>query len=284
MKKINYLWYLLFSLIIIDCTASASCKEMLCHYAHLSYDGDVSYLLSYPRSGNTLVRYIFEFVTHRPTIELSLRHSKINVFLSYSLNELTVDPYAKPLWKVHRNRVITAQKFYEQERTKLVFLIRNYKEIAFRYSQFRHLPLFDDQGALISENLSKAFSIWDGDDERELYFQNIAFFNSIPADKKLLIYYEDLVECPEKIIEQLSLFFGADHNRVQELVTHYADYKKRIHTLYNQEEISLSGGDKSYFYGQKYTIDQRRMIDEWVKEHHYLLWCQHLVHYAEDSV
>ena len=115
----------------------------------MSHIDNVVYLLSYPRSGNTLVRYWFEFITNRPTMELSRGHELLNIFLAFSFKELEVDLYARPLWKVHRNRSIMAQPFYDPECTNLVFLLRNYKEIVLRYSTFRDLLLFDDEGKLI---------------------------------------------------------------------------------------------------------------------------------------
>jgi len=256
--------------------------DFLNHYIKLSREGDVSYLLSYPRSGNTLVRYIFEFVTGRPTMQLSSHHDLINIFLNYSLKELEVDLYAKPLWKVHRNLAIQAQGFYKFDRTILVLLVRNYKEIALRYSQFRDLPLFDESGQLIEDNLKLAFSIWDKDDERELYFQNIAYFDTLPQDKRLLIYYEDLMQYPEHSVEQITDFFGGSRERMQKLLADYDYYKDRIHTFYDKEETALSNVGDVRFYSHRFTSAQRRSIDNWVKEHHADLW-PYLARYEEQG-
>lgn len=256
--------------------------DFLKHYTKISKEGDVAYLLSYPRSGNTLARYIFEFVTGRPTMELAPHHDLLNIFLAYSFKELKVDLYEKPLWKVHRNRVVKAQKFYNPEKTILVLLIRNYKEIAFRYSQYKKLPLFDDNNQLVEDNLRAALSIWDMDDVRELYFENIAFFDQVPEEKRLLIYYEDLVQHSDLIITQLMTFFGGALERKEELNSNYFYYKKRIHDFYSKEETALSNTDDSCFYSKQYSFEQCQMIDEWVKKHHSDLWLKYLSCYDEN--
>ena len=256
--------------------------DFLKHYAKISKEGDVAYLLSYPRSGNTLARYIFEFVTRRPTMELAPHHDLLNIFLAYSFKELKVDLYARPLWKVHRNRVIKAQKFYDPERTLLVLLVRNYKEIAFRYSQYKKLPLFDDNDQLIEENLRNALSIWDKDDVRELYFENIAFFDQVPESKRLLIYYEDLVLHPDLIISQIMTFFEGSDERRKLLAGNYFYYKKRIHEFYSKEETALSNTDDICFYSKQYSFEQCQIIDDWVKKHHSDLWFKYLSCYDEN--
>lgn len=255
-------------------------RDFLLHYAKISYQGNVDYLLSYPRSGNTLVRYIFEFIVGRPTMELRSHHDLLNIYLAQTLKELKIDRYARPLWKVHRNRFITAQKFYDPDRTRLVFLLRNYKEIAFRYSQFRDFPLFDSNDNLIEENLKKAFSIWDDDDTRELYFKNIEFFDQCDDAKRLLIYYEDLINYPFEVIDRITNFFDGFSERALDLKQNYAYYQNRIHNFYNEHELALSQNDDVRYYSKQISFNKCVMIDEWVKKNHFDLW-PYIRHYEE---
>lgn len=253
------------------------------HYARLSYHGNVDFLLSYPRSGNTLVRYIFEFVTGRPSMEMRIKNNELNSPLAFSFTELAIDPYRPPLWKVHRNRALIGQPFYDQKRARIVLLLRNYKELLFRESIAHATPLFDEKGRLIDKSITKLLSFWDADDTSYLYFKNIEFFETIDEEKRLLIRYEDLLQSPEDVIDKLVSFFNGSREKALELKQHYLHYAESVHTFYNVHETARSTDDDPHYYSRSHSYEECVQIDEWVRHHHPRLWSTYLQVYEESS-
>lgn len=257
---------------------------LLRHYATLSSHGTIDFLLSYPRSGNTLTRYIFEFVTGRPSIEMRKKNSTLNSPLAFSFDELEIDPYGRPLWKVHRNRAIVGQSFYDPSRARVVLLLRNYKELLFRESIAHTTPLFDEKGQLIEKSITTLLSFWDADDTSYLYFKNIEFFETIDAKKRLLISYEDLLMSPEKVIDQIVNFFDGSREKATELKHYYGRYADGVHRFYDVYEKVRSADNDPRYYSRSHTYAECAQIDAWVKKHHPKLWEAYLHVYEERNV
>lgn len=246
--------------------------------------GYVTYLLSYPRSGSTLTRYILEFLTHRPTMGVRKRPAKFDSPLSLSFKELPTDIHLKPIWKMHLSPQITQAPFYNAEKTQIMLLLRNYKELAFRYERYGKIAMFNKDGSLNEENLIVAFEHWSSNKAaKELYFANLYFFDQIPERNKILVHYEDLVLNPDLVIIALGSFFDVAGSIVQEMIDTLDKCRQRILSFYNLHQHSWSKGTDVRSYSKKKSYRQCVIIDEWVKSHYPDLWERYLSRYDENN-
>ena len=272
-----------------------STQEHVDRYFREIEEGSVTCLLSYPRSGNSLLRYLIEFVTKRPTLSFQRTNDKINLPLGLCLHELHIDMLAKPMWKVHACKKITDQPYYSAENTRIILVIRNYKENVFRESQVWSLSLFDKEGNLNETHLRAIFSWYCiqnrmckydpdyqqyGNTGTHLYFDNIEFFDQLPKENKLLIYYEDLIHETEKEIYRISDFFGCSYEHIPVLMKDYGKYKNRILAFYPENKTS---GTEKIHYSKKYSEEQKKQIDDYVKRHYPDLWQKYLQRYKENE-
>lgn len=265
------------------------------YFSQLNDKKSVCYLLSYPRSGNSLLRYLIEFVTKRPTLAFQRTNDKINLPLGLSLPELGTNMYLDPVWKVHTDQKIKDQKCYTPESTRLILILRNYKENLFREAQVWRLSLFDGHNNLNGNVVRNIFSwycrnnkmsTYDmdyqlyGNNGRQLYFENIAFYDQLPKENKLLIYYEDLLQNPEKELFRICDFFHCSYEYIELLMKDYAKYSKRILAFYPENKTN---GTEKIHYSHKYSSKQRLIIDRYVRDHYPKLWNKYLKRYAELS-
>src|SRR3989304_1536731 len=93
-------------------------------------------LLSFPRSGNTWVRYIFEFITKQPTSQGIVNDCQDGILkedcLSLKLN-LGVD-ISKKCILIKRHRADFTWDSWTKDNCKLLFLLRDYKEAIIRHN------------------------------------------------------------------------------------------------------------------------------------------------------
>ena len=287
-KKIGLIIVLFFNVI-----QGCSTQEHIDRYFREIGEGPVTYLLSYPRSGNSLLRYLIEFVTKRPTLAFQRTSDKINLPLGICLHELHTDMLAKPAWKVHTCRKITGQPYHSTENVQVVLVIRNYKENIFRESQVWKLNLFDGEENLNEAHLRAVFSWYCtqnrmckydpdyqqyGNTGTQLYFDNIAFFDQLPEENKLLIYYEDLIHETEKELYRICDFFETSYEYIPVLMKDYGKYKNRILAFYPENKTT---GTEKIYYSKKYSVKQKKQVDEYVKQHYPDLWEKYLQRYQE---
>jgi len=158
--------------------------------SHLSLD---RFLMSYPRSGNTLLRFIIEYLTEKPT-EGCWGNVKDVPICKWEYEKGVDNPLS------HVNGIPLYYKshglldFQDKKISNLIFIIRDYKECLVR-------------NCLVEENF---------DDElfkREMrqYLELIKIYHSENCPK-VHIYYEDLLNKPLEVIKYLHDFLGDKSN------------------------------------------------------------------------
>ena len=91
------------------------------------------YLLSFPKSGNTWMRYCIEALTRRPTAEYNLEAKPISLPLGYTCGH-SLDLSMTPVWKIHnKNDLNFAGYNHNPQSDILIFLVRNPKEAIIRH-------------------------------------------------------------------------------------------------------------------------------------------------------
>lgn len=179
-------------------------------------------LLSYPRSGNTWIRYCVECVSKKPTVYPEGHESDIPIGARVSLNvNLNDDPI---LFKSHN---ISSLKD-----DNLILVIRDYKEAIKRHyleqKELSLMPFFYSQ--------AKGLSNKEVD-----YVKNIIQFDNY-ENNKLLVYYEDLIKFPEVILNNIFKFLDInDASNINDFFENFSFHKENGIKSYHAK--SFTKGD-----------------------------------------
>lgn len=141
-------------------------------------------LLSYPRSGNHLVRFFIELLSEIPTYGCGENENDIEIYKN-------VFPEKVPFNISGFDKKDCYIKYHEppSQSNKLILIIRNPNEVLLRHNNYE--------------------LIWDC---YETYFKNIDYYNNHNG-KKLLLYYEDIITNKHKFINTLYDFL--DVNKIE---------------------------------------------------------------------
>lgn len=183
-------------------------------------------LLSYPRSGNHLVRYILEFITGLPTSGCYGNTKDKPIYTNQFPNKET------PLRHVVHNFHFCFTKFhkipshynsaYLKSDPSLILIIRDYKECII--SHLRKINKDKEIDSLTFQH------------ELNLYFKLLNYYDNFEG-KKMIIYYEDLIQKTDEVLNQLKNFIPNIQN------SFYLDFLKNIdHHCY----LSSNGKNRSW--------------------------------------
>ena len=149
------------------------------------------HLLSYPRSGNHWLRFIVEWFSNRPTKGAG-GGAQIGDF---GLMDNTNGDYI-----LYKNHYPTNMEPNEE----LLFILRNPKEAIIRHTlDFHTKPKFPDPKTM------------------NWYMSLINFYDNHKG-KKLIIYYEDLIENPKETIKDILIFLQIyDEKKLLSFIDNY---------------------------------------------------------------
>jgi len=154
-------------------------------------------LLSVPRCGNHIIRTFIEYFTNKPTHGLlGLDEQDLPIYKRSSLNIDITEPTDYIYYKQH-DLILNEPHFVSDinEVNELIFLTRNPIEIFLK----------EETTLTELDNLIPYKKLY-----KEVYFDNIDFYEKFEG-KKLLLYYEDIIQCQEETIRQLYFFLNI-HN------------------------------------------------------------------------
>ena len=166
-------------------------------------------LLSYPRSGNHLVRFFIELLSEIPTYGCHGNKQDIEIYKN-------VFPEKVPFNISDFDKKDCYIKYHSppsQNINKLILIIRNPKEVLLRHDFY---------------NLN--FNGYNG------YFKNIDYYNNYKG-KKLLLYYEDIITNKHEFINTLYDFLDVNNIQKKNYVL------SNIDKLYN---LSFKGKNRAW--------------------------------------
>ena len=175
-------------------------------------------LLSIPRSGNHIIRTLIEYFTELPTAGLIGVENDGPIYTRSKINFEIKNKNKFIYYKQHD--LILNEKHYvntDDEVNELIFLIRNPLEIFIREDNFNN----NNKEVIPYKSQFK-----------EVYFNNIDFYEKFEG-KKLLLYYEDIIQDKKEIINKVYHFLGINN---QEKLNNVLD---NINTIY-EETLRLS--------------------------------------------
>jgi hypothetical protein len=187
-----------------------------------------TWIISYPRSGNSFTRYLVEFITERPT-----KDDMATKIVSREQDAMIHDGEDYVAYKRHDFSKI-------QPEDELIFVLRNYKECLIRHNKGKR-------------EINKEFFLKQASNEDGTYAGLLKRYDEHKG-KKLLIYYEDLITHPIVILGHLKDFFNADNKM-------YAEFAK---SPQKHVENSLKCYPKSQTKG-KDLIHHSKELSRWTK-------------------
>jgi len=183
-------------------------------------------LLSYPRSGSHLCRFLMELLSEEPTIsKFSIKDIPIhqNIFdkkIPFNINGNFNDDACYQFYHSLDNGRVKIKEGYNNIDNKLIVIVRDPREVLIRHCGKR-----------------LKYKRWDGYDE---YFNIISQFKEFKG-KKLLLFYEDMLTNKVQFIEQLYHFLQVNNKKKKEYV---------LNNLEDLWKLSLNA-KKRYWGGNK---------------------------------
>lgn len=265
-KKILIPFLLIFQTDVVS-TPSENVKNkdhlaIICAYA-----GPFTFLLSYPRSGNTWMRYVLEFTTGRPSFHRFNLKDNMNRPLAW-LAGFDIDISKAPIEKIHSKKELGKTKGNSQT-DYLILIVRNPKEALSRHGGQITLPVLLGQESK-------------GNADPRIYFNNIALYNSWNPARRLLIYYEDMIVYPRETFQKILAFLNEPFDKLDEFMAHFEEHKQKAITIY---KVSESEGNDLLYHSKMISPEHRKQIDAWIQELYPTIWQHYLqARYAEENL
>jgi len=263
----KYLLYLVVSNSCCMATESIHQRAKKYHeYLYQNPNFPKCYLVSFPKSGNTWMRYCLEYLTKRPTLPISFykdgRHSGHYNIMRYPhdfRHPLNVDYLKFPIIKCHFPEQIFNEKFlpFDKNNDILILLIRNYKEV-------------------IPSHMNKL-------EVSKFYFNILEAYENWNPANRILIYYEDFISNPEVELVRLLQFLNEPPKYLINFLENYKFHKTQCINDY-AKNISkpITQGNTALFYSKKYSITELIEIDEKIKKMYPILAKKYLTRYFEN--
>lgn len=171
------------------------------------YNNKKNLLLSIPRAGNHIIRTFIELFTQYPSAGLKdLINIDDPIHTRSIMNFDIIDPNYFIYYKQHD--VILPEPHYvlkHEEVNELIFITRNPLEIFIREDTYKSIQYKEI-------SYKQQF--------KEVYFSNLDFYHQFQG-KKLLLYYEDIIEKKEETIKKIYNFLNINQKEKLELVLKY---------------------------------------------------------------
>ena len=202
-------------------------------------------LLSYPRSGNSLVKYF---------VKRSLNLNKVNDCAFQKLikrgkeldNKWLTNQFiaGNILFKEHFS---TYCKYFDDKNDSLIFVVRNYKECLIRHNGIAKLMRADKMKA-----------------ECKKYAENIDYFYNWKG-KKVILYYENLIKNFKKEYCKILDIIDVDMRLHDMLFKNLNDNKNKCLRQYSKVCGSVTKGQHEIYHSKTLRKDIADKFDKFVK-------------------
>ncbi len=205
----------------------------------------INILLSYPRSGNHLVRFFIELLTETQTNGCKGNNKDIPVYKNiYTMNV----PFNI---KEDNKDVIQYYKYHNPNEikdsvNKLILIVRNPREVLLRHHG----------NQMIYTNKSDSF---------DKYFQSIDYYNKAEC-KKILFYYEDIISNREEFINRLYNFLECDNQDKLNYVLENIDLLYKTCAGATNRGWGGINSDSVNCYYPKLDFETKKIFDKYINE------------------
>lgn len=195
----------------------------------------MDYLISYPRTGNSFVRYAIEFVSKKPSYDYGK-----NINEQYDTDIQYVDTTSYCIRKEHFAIDIP------EEPEKIIVLIRDFKDVFISHN-FRNEPF--DKDIMLESFMTSIESFWKD------YYELLFLYDIFPKEK-LMIYYDDIFSSEKALIEIFNFLGLVDYD---EFIQNFEYHKEYFFEKYKEKEGSKSEGFSNLW--RIYTSSQIEIIN-----------------------
>ena len=195
-----------------------------------------SLLLSYPRSGNTLMRYFLELVTAQPTEGYGKKSetsgsSRDGLPIAHFCPYIFIDRSLPPILKRHGVDEEVVKKFVSIQ-DRLILLLRNPVECFVRHFGAKIITDW------ATDTLTRECGIGHPDH----YFNNIKFYDNWGGEKQIF-YYEDRITDPTQYWKSMNDFVGGDDKKLEEFMERSAWHLKQSRAYYGAPNAQTNGSE-----------------------------------------
>ena len=231
---------------------------------------EMTYLVSYPRSGANWLRYCIERISARATLGVSPKDPLTP--LDRSVEEAVREVLGATLGVDLTQDAIMqhSHRWHESDKTtRVVMIVRNPKECILR--DYRgQMPDDDRLRRIISEDSLSVLCNRDGIGD---YAGLLEALVQHPADKRHVVYFEDLKLNPRETLRECMQFMNTPdlEPQLEDFMEHIDRHNKVSVVVYN------NGVSKSYTRGTNaishhsdefLSIEDKIKWDEYIKENH----------------
>ena len=203
---------------------------------NLGYNFNHNALWSFPRSGNHWVRFISEYLTNSPTHGCKDNSRDVPIYLNAFPGK------EHPLANVNPRNPFVLYKSHLAYATTfipaIILLIRDYHthlSSLGKYMDYKDETLFTYEAVV--------------------YLELIATYDRFGGNK-MVIYYEDLLTCPEREISRLRYFLNGSHERCKAFMDNYDYYAELSKQGENREWLYNDDASKNLEVHQKKITNQ----------------------------
>lgn len=225
-------------------------------------------LYSYPRSGTNFLTYtINNIVFYQRGSRKFSTSNRVGSFKNYH-------------GSTAYNVLLKTKKLdfdIDKKRDYLIVLVRNYRE-----AMLRDFGLNVDR---IIEHIKDDSS----DCTSRRYFEILKDFNQWPKDRRLLIYYEDLMTDTPHELRKIAKFLNSSSLLLDRYIKNLNYHKEKMlvqyNLLHNKTDYSSTktmGKDMNY-YSRQISFEKIKLIDNAAKERAPFLFKKYLERYDSDS-
>lgn len=214
------------------------CKRNYTNVKHLSKFKKV--LLSYPRSGNHLVRFFIELLSETPTFGCEGNTSDRNIYKNVFPEKIpfNISNFDKEdcFFKFHH--ISPSAKFAALD--KLILIVRNPREVLLRHNKF---------------NLNFTYF--------KKYFDCIDFFNKFEGEK-LLLFYEDILTNKKEFIDKLYKFLDLKNPEKKKYVLSNLDKLYKLSAQGKQRSWGGINSNSINYYYKKLSNEKKQKFDNYL--------------------
>ena len=207
-------------------------------------------LLTYPRSGANWLMYCVTKLTNR-----GWSHKQGEI--SYTPGNISYDRAKKRYHQTHYWHAIA--KHIDSDSDYLMMIVRNPKECITRHN-----------GSL--ESGIKNFNNW------RYFLQNLELFDSWSEEKRLLVYYEDLMRNPKAELQRVLEFLGEYKiNAFETFIRNLPKHQRFVLSYYDRQRGGSKSRGKDLLYHSKSALDEvQKEFDALIKEQYPIIWDKYL--------
>ena len=218
------------------------------------------FVVSIPQTGTNWVLVSLQHLTYRPVRSLqgdpSVRVGNVNGENRFGLADFSKET-------LYRTHIPTDLWKIDKSQNNLILLVRDYRERVIRQkkAEFKISYL---------KNLVK----------------NLQLYEAWDPDHRFMIYYEDMVERPAEVMEEVLRFLGESTENLDNYVAHLEEYRSATLASYHKQHHKLnekqlgSRGRDIHYYAKRASQRELKAIDEQIKALNFALWEKYLSHYA----